>query len=169
MNSLRLQHWKRTLLRCLPFYPWQTAGLILILAIPILALFGFFGQTHRMEQMTSDSLRMALDYEARLRTGNSQRLSLRIENQGNSASSPLHLALSQEYLHPFTRISMGGLAPVMEDGLWKLTIPSIPPGMSRQWMLEAQADRSGRTEGMLRITPDEHPPVTFPLSTYIFF
>lgn len=144
-------------------------GLVLLAAIPMLALFGLLGDRTRTRRAEAAGMRVTVEMPAEARYGDACRLRVLIEDDGAAArgETPLRVTVSEAYLEHFSgirsqaegiRATVGGI--VVEPG-------ADERGGHAPWVIELTPDERGRARGELRVTRPDGVEAMVPLETLV--
>lgn len=115
-----------TLERRLRFGGWQIVGLALTMSIPVLAVFGVFGETRATTTERGSQLALSLNYPSRIRHGALDAFSVSVTNNGPVALDTVEVAFDSAYVTRFTE-------------------PQFIPGASRAFVVELTDLAAGET------------------------
>ena len=121
----------------------QWIGLPIILAVPILALFGVFGETRDDVRVSGRALDVLVEYPARVRHGTTTSLEIRVRNMANQPLDTVTVSFDTAYVTRFTN-------PIYVPSSTKaheVTLLNVLPAEIRLAMLELRAEKAGRHTG----------------------
>jgi len=131
--------------------PSEKVGLPFLFLLPILAVAGVFGPRTEKVEAAAGPLAMSVEYPARLRFENSERLLVRVRNGGASPVSGISLAFDPEYMHAFSPATFDP-AP---DVSYLIDIDTLDPGESRLVSVQLTADEYGPHRGWVTLSSGE--------------
>lgn len=102
------------------------AGLALTMSIPVLAVFGVFGEQRATATRRGTHLAVSLDYPSRIRHGSLDAFSVAVTNQGPVALDTVTVAFDSAYVRRFTE-------------------PQFIPAASRAFVVELAGLGAGET------------------------
>lgn len=144
---------------------YQWLGLPLLFLVPVLALFGTFGETERRVEAASEVLGLEVRYADRLRHKQTNAVEVRIENRSGTPLDTVVVSFDESYVTPFSVLAfVPSAAKPFEVELY-----GVAPGERRLVWVELQAEHYGRHAGALRVHGGGHgDTATIGLSTFVF-
>jgi hypothetical protein len=141
----------------------QWIGLPILTLIPLLALFGVFGNSTRSIAVTSPSVSVAITYPERMRYRQTEPLEISVINRGARTLDSMLVSVDTSYLSRFIGVHANP-SPTIDFGIPLL---SVQPGESRLIAIDLTGDRYWRHPGTVTVFAGaEHTTVTF--STLVF-
>ncbi len=141
---------------------WQAAGLVLLLAVPALALTKLFGD--RVEQRTTRNRDWVLNAEVPVcgRDGAPIQITLRLERAENGLlTAPSHVAVSPDYLSRFTDVKLRPSVFGIMNGLPQADAAAPV-------VIELIPDRFGWARGHVNVTTGTGEQLKLELKTFVF-
>ena len=132
--------------RRLSFTRKQMAGLPLLVAIPILGLFGVFGESLSDAHAESRSVAMSVRYPTRLRYRQVQPLDIVVRNTSQQLIDTIEVSLDTAYVSRFSGVR---IEPAPRSA-FVVAVTDVRPGESRLVAAELSAERYGRHPGHIR-------------------
>lgn len=151
--------------RRIKLHGFQWIGLPFLLAVPIFAILGVFGETWVRADATGTGLSLSLEYPARYRYKQINTLELRVRNTTAATLDTVVVALDTAYASRFSTLMFvpSARAP------FEVELLDLEAGEVALVWIELQAERYGRHRGVLEARSSGLPDtVRVPLSTYIF-
>lgn len=148
----------------LRFYKFQILLSLPIIAIPVLALWGMFGETIDKIQSTQSPIEVTIEYPKRLRLKQRLPLSVIIKNISNENLEGLNVSFDKKYLDQFSDLS----ATPAFDSIYEVRLGALPPADVIEVNLEFQGQKYGSHEGNIRIQPKTGRPQTFHVKSFVF-
>lgn len=121
----------------------QWIGIPLLLLIPVLALFGVFGESLREVTASSEKIELTVIYPARFRYRQTQPLEILVRNKSPEAILDLIIELDPDYARHFSQVSF---IPEANDA-FKIRLLDLKPGEQRLIVGELEADNYGWHRG----------------------
>lgn len=134
--------------RRVSLYSFQWIGLPFLLAIPVLALFGVFGERRNAAHAADGALEVSIEYPAVLRYRMLGAIDLRVRNRSASAIDTVTVALDTAYAARFSNLNA---APPITTA-FQIELLDVPPDGTRRVRIELQADRYWSHSGHLTVT-----------------
>lgn len=143
--------------------PEQWLGLPVLVAIPLLALLGAFGETTREVTAERSLFSETVTYPARLRYRQSSAIRVVVTNRSESEIDTIKVAIDKAYLFRFAGVRFEP-APASD-----LSVPlvGIRPGESRAVVVELAGESYGRTVGRV-VAKSVRDSAVAPMSTFVF-
>ncbi len=142
----------------------QWVGIPILLLIPVLALFGVFGERWQSVSGETTELSVALDYPSSYRYHIINSLRMEVTNRTEALLDTVTIDLDTSYIEHFSNVS--GVPPL--DHAYALKLLALEPGETRRVRVELRGERYGRHEGVIRVTGTGADTVRLPVSTFIF-
>lgn len=141
----------------------QWIGLPLIAAIPVLTLFGLFGEHHAEIRVSSRRVAVAVRYPDRFRYRQTELLTVTVRNIAGSDIDTVHVSLDTAYV---TRFAGLRIEP-QPSTAFTVDLAHVKPGESRLVTAEYSGDRYGRHRGRVVISTSTDT-ATATISTFVF-
>jgi len=130
----------------------QQLGLPLLALIPILTLFGFFGERSATVHASSAAIAMSVRYPERFRYRQVQPLEITVRNSSSHAIDTIEVSLDTAYI---TRFSSVRIMPD-PDRAFVVQLIAVRPGESRLVAAELWGEQYGRHRGRIVVrTPND--------------
>lgn len=126
----------------------QRIGLPLLMAIPILTLFGVFGEQRSSVHAASRSLDMTVLYPARFRYRQIQSLDVTVRNASDQTIDTISVSLDTAYISRFSSVR---IEPTPRTA-FTVPLTGVRPGESRLISAELWGERYGRHTGRIVAT-----------------
>ncbi len=148
----------------------QWIGLPLLMLLPILALFGVFGEASTAVSDSSDVLDMEVEYATRYRYRMLNTMEVSLENLSAQAIPTLTVRFDEDYISKFSSVVFSPQLDKITDEDYVVYLQDVQPGDIRIVNIEMQGDRYGRHSGVVSATAgeDSHGRVQVEVSTFIF-
>jgi hypothetical protein len=128
-------------------YPGQWIGIPLLMLLPVLAVFGVFGESRGSADATGAMLRLEVDYPTRLRAGKWSEVQVRIRNVSGTVLDDVAVTFDTEYLDHFSRLTF--TPPLTRPHAVELS--DLHPGGTSVVRLEFEGDRPWWGRGRIGI------------------
>lgn len=149
--------------RRLSLYRFQMFGLPFLVAIPLLALFGVFGERRSGLEGERGALEVSGQYPTAFRYKMLESIDLHVRNRGAAPIDTITVALDSAYASRFSTIT----AVPGFTGPFEIDLPAVAPGDSRFVRIEIQAERYWSHKGSLTISAGADT-IRLPLSTFVY-
>jgi hypothetical protein len=133
--------------RSIRLYPYQWVTLPLLIAIPIAALAGAFGERNKEWSVSHADLEMRLQVPRVMRYGQLAPLRLSITNHSSRRLDSLSVEFDRNYISRFVRVQF---VPAFLEP-YVLQFSRVNPGETAHVRVELQASEYGRHRGTLRV------------------
>jgi hypothetical protein len=141
----------------------QWIGLPVLVLVPLLALFGVFGDRQRTIAVSSPSLGITINYPERMRYRQSEILEISVLNRGQRVLDTVLVSVDTSYLSRFIDVRSTP-SPTMD---FSVPLVAVQPGEARLLSIELTGDRYWRHPATVSAaTGPERTTVTF--STLVF-
>lgn len=144
--------------------PVQWIGFPLLLVLPVLALFGVFGDRQGRATVRSAEIEMSVDWPARTRHERTNDIGVRVRNVSNRVIDTLTIAFDSAYLAGFADVS---LTPEAAQA-WEVELAGMRPGEARHVVAGIDARRHGRHAGPVTATAGGPDTARLNIDTFIF-
>ncbi len=138
-------------------------GLVFLAALPITALFGWFGPSLETAASEHAPIRLEVEYPNRLRFHLIERVSARVTNVGDAPLERVRISFDESYMQGVSEISFMPLAARTHAVEW----PKLGPGETRSVEVELKAAQYGPIRGQVTAASEETH-VAVPIHTFIF-
>jgi hypothetical protein len=149
--------------RSLSLYRFQLIGLPFLLAIPLLALFGVFGERWQDVRSSQGVLEVSGRYPAVFRYKMIDAIELHVRNRGDAVIDTITVALDTAYAARFSTIT--AVPPF--TGPFELDLTAVEPGASRRVRIEIQAERYWSHSGHVTVAAGSDT-IRIPLTTVVY-
>jgi hypothetical protein len=149
-------------------YPYQWVGFAVILLIPILALFGVFGESFAQVQQSSQDMALDVDYAIRNRYRMGSNLQVAVQNLSDQPIPSLTVSISRDYVDKFAEVTFSPSVARISDSAYEVDLTEIQPGESRVITVELEAEEYGQHQGTITATVQGLVPVEVNVTTFIF-
>lgn len=149
--------------RRLSLYRFQLIGLPFLLAIPLLALFGVFGERWQNVRAEDGVLEASARYPSAFRYKMIDAIELHVRNRGHAVIDTITISLDTVYAGRFSTVT--AVPPF--TGPFELELTGVEPGASRRVRIEIQAERYWSHSGNLMVAADRDT-IRMPLTTMVY-
>ena len=135
----------------------------MLAAIPLLSLFGLFGERTARRRAASAKLELAATFPERFRYRQSQPLEVIVRNLSQREIDTVHVSIDTAYLSRFTDVRITPSPRIA----YIVDILHVRPGESRLVALQIGADRYGWHHGWIAAIADGDS-IAIPIRTLVF-
>ena len=128
----------------------QRIGIPLMTLVPLLALFGFFGERSTTVEATSASLAVSVHYPVRFRYRQTEPLEITVRNTSSRMIDTIDISLDTAYITRFANVR---ITPEPRAA-FTVELTAVKPGEQRLVAAELEGDHYGRHHG--RIVASAH-------------
>lgn len=126
--------------------PWgRAAGLAVLALLPVLALFGVFGDARAETSASSGNLELHVRYPTRFRYKTIDAISVRVTNTSGQALDRIMVRFDEEYISQFSNVVF---TPQVKRP-YEVELTSVSPGETRLVFVEIQAENYWRHSGTI--------------------
>lgn len=120
-------------------------GLPIIFLLPLLAVFGVFGESREIVEGASAVLTLRAEYPTRTRYRQTESLEIVVENRSDRTIDTVVVSLDADYIRKFSSPTF--IPDVTEP--FEIEFLEVKPGESRRIWGELQGESYGRHRGMI--------------------
>jgi hypothetical protein len=146
----------------------QWIGMPLIMLIPLLAIFGFFGESFRQVSAASTELDLQINYPTRTRYAVNTPLAVNIRNISAQAMPTVTLRFDQAYVERFSDFTFKPALTRVSAQAYEVELNDVAPGETRRVMVDLKGDQYGRQQGIISASTAAGAAVQTEITTWIF-
>jgi hypothetical protein len=154
--------------RNLRFYPAHLIGVLLMLAVPILALLGMLGDARAETNDTGSTLEIRVEYQLRMRYTEWASTEIVLNNLSDEPFETLTVRIDKAYLDGFDEITLSPDATRITDAYYEVEVENIQPGETRIVTAAMRGERYGQHEGRITASFDTSETVEVTIGTFVF-
>jgi hypothetical protein len=117
--------------RKLKFYPFQLISFPLLFIIPILALFGVFGETSTVIQSEANGIELEIHYANQVLFQGLDGTEIHVRNASDTVMSTLTISIEKAFLDNYSDIAFTPDVEVINDLVYILELSDVQPGETR--------------------------------------
>lgn len=144
--------------------PFHWVGLLVLFALPLLALVGVFGESKARVELQNDTLALDLSYYDRFRYKLLNPIEMEITNRSGQPLERLLIRFDPAYIDQFSTVVF---KPDLKE-VYTVELTDIQPGESRQVRVELQGERYGLHQGTITLEPSTGESLEVPIETLIY-
>lgn len=148
------------------FYPYQLIAIPLLLLIPVLALFGVFGETMATAAASQNGIELEVDYPTRMLYHSDQTIEVQVRNTTGSALPLVTVTLDVSYLNGFSDLSFVPSNVVISDDVYRINFENVQAGETRILTIDTVSVEYGSHQGTISVTAGANGP-SVTVSTFI--
>lgn len=154
--------------RRIMMYPMQMIGMGVILLIPLLALFGFFGEIRAEADTSSAAFSLHVDYPRSYRFRVHNPLTVTVRNTSDQAFEIVTVSFSTSYLSPFADSQFNpDLSRITADA-YEVDLENVQPGEARIVTVVLEGQEYGQHNGTVAVAAPNVEPVQLSIGTFVF-
>jgi hypothetical protein len=152
------------------FHTVQKIGVPLIVLIPLLALFGLFGESSNTVSDSGGSLAMEISYPTRFRYKMTDPVVVSVENLSSQPVPTLTVSFDYDYISGFSTVTFSPSVSEITEEAYLVHLNEVQAGEVRQIVVDIQAEQYWNHSGTVAAStaPDQAPDVELELSTFVF-
>lgn len=154
--------------RKLKFHLLQMIGAPFILLVPLLALFGVFGESIRSASAASPALDMRVEYPSRFRYKMVDSLTVYLSNTSPQSIPGVRVRVDQAYVDSFSAVVFSPSVQYISGAAYVVDIGDLQPGETRLLTVRLQAEDYGMHRGTVSATPEGGAELRVAISTFVF-
>ncbi len=141
----------------------QKLGLPVLFAIPLLALFGVFGESSSRASAEGEMIGETVTYPTRLHYRQTSTVAVEVANHSRSLIDTIRVAFDKGYLVRFAGIRF----EPSETSDLSVPLLNVKPGEIRTVVVELSGEKYGRSTGRVAVK-SAHDSVAATISTFVF-
>ena len=154
--------------RKLRFHVLQLVGMPLMMLIPVLALFGVFGETVHEVTESSQELEMHVRFPARFRYKMIDSVTVSLRNTSDQPIKTVHIAFDRAYVESFSTVTFTPSVEQITETVYIVELTDLQPGQVQIASLSIQAEKYGNHQGAITATQDGDPGLQAHITTLTF-
>lgn len=131
--------------------PARWAGLAVVLLVPLLALFGLFGERWSSAEQTTPSLLVRAEYPTRFRYKMLNAVTVRVQNRSAQHLDTVTVAFDTDYVQQFSTVTFTPSVSTVSEG-YEVPLTDVAPGETRLVSMQIQGEHYGRHEGAVTVS-----------------
>ena len=143
---------------------WRAIGVLVILAVPAMALAGVFGESWDRAAATGPNVAVQVEFPTRYRYKMLNSINTSITNRSARPIDTITVRLDSSYALRFSTVVF---TPAAERA-YEVPLTDVAPGETRLVVIEIQGERYGRHRGRMHIQSTNGDTLAIPISTVIF-
>jgi hypothetical protein len=143
---------------------FRAAGLAVIVLVPVLALFGVFGERYASTAAEAGAIAVQVEFPSRFRYEMLNSITAAVTNRSGRVIDTVTVRLDSAYALRFSRADF---TPSATEA-YGVPLTSIAPGESRLVVVTLDAERYGRHRGGLHVESTTGDTIVIPIHTSIF-
>lgn len=144
--------------------PWRLAGILLVLAVPTLAVAGVFGESWDHAGADGPNVSVRMEFPSRFRYKMLNSITAHITNRSAQPIDTISVRLDSSYALRFSTVVFTPSA----ERAYEVPLTDVAPGETRLVVVEIQGERYGRHTGRLRVASTSGDTISLPVHTVIF-
>lgn len=149
--------------RALRLTTLQKIGLPVLFIIPILALFGVFGERFAIRAASGSGVAARVSYPDRIHYRQTMPLRIMVWNASTRAADSIMISLDPEFMRAFSAISITPAA----TRAYTIVLRHVKPGERRVISGDVAGERYGRSDGNVRVAGIAGE-LCIPVATFVF-
>lgn len=154
--------------RKIQFHLVQLIGIPLILIIPVLALFGVFGESEEKVGAANSEFEMQVEYPSRFRYKQINPLEVSLRNISSNKIPVLTVAFDRSYISEFSETQFTPDVKDVTGTNYKVELRDIEPGETRRVSVSLQGEHYGLHKGAVTALAENGSKAEVKVSTFIF-
>jgi hypothetical protein len=139
-----------------------------MLMIPILALFGVFGETVDEATESSRELEMHVRFPTRFRYKMIDTITVSVRNASNQPITSVHITFDRAYIESFSTVTFIPSVKQVTETVYIVELTDLRPGEVQVVSLSVQAEKYGNHQGVITVKPDGEDGLQARLTTLTF-
>ena len=157
-----------TTARKIRLHPFQIVGIPLLVLVPILALFGVFGETVDAVSASNQQLEMHVKYPTRFRYKMIDTITVSLFNASSQSIHSVQVGFDQAYLDKFSTVVLTPSVKHVTDAVYLVEVNDLQPAETRVISVTIQAEIYGKHEGTIAAIPDGGEKLQVSIDTFTF-
>lgn len=135
--------------RKLQFHILQLVGVPLMMLIPVLAIFGAFGETVHEVTESSQNLEMHVTFPTRFRYKMIDSVTVSIRNTSDQPITSVHITFDRAYIESFSTVTFTPSVKHVTEEVYVVELTDLQPGQVQIVSLSIQAEKYGNHQGVI--------------------
>lgn len=148
--------------------PVQWIGIPLLMLIPLLAIFGLFGESFKTVQAGNEMLDVKVTYPARFRYQMYDSLEVTVRNLSPQPLSVVEVRFAKSYIDQFDNVDFTPQAEALKDGYYIVELHDVAAQQAQAVNVNLQADKAGRHVGEIVLSGVGTQPAVLNVVTWVF-
>jgi len=145
--------------------PWsRIIGVLIILTIPLLALFGVFGIKRTSQQITGDGIKVYMSYATLHRFKTVELIDMDVGNISPNPLPKITIVFDTGYIAGFSKVEF---MPHIEQA-YEIVLNDVLPHERRKVIVELEAKKYGRCDGTIHIHTEGASPLSMYISIFVY-
>jgi len=149
-------------------HPYQMIGIPLMMLVPILALFGVFGESVHSVSTSGQQLDTSVEYPTRFRYKMIDEVIVSLSNVSDQAIPSVLVNFNRRYIDGFSTVTFTPSIHSITDSDYIVEVIDLQPGETRVISVTLQAEKYGMHRGTISAGPDEAEEVAVSIDTFTF-
>lgn len=145
-------------------YPYQWIGLPLMMLVPVLALFGVFGQSWDTARGATAALELELRYPSRFRYKQLNGMDVYVTNSSGRQLDTVTVSFDTAYINRFSTVTFVPSA----TGAYEVELTKVEPDERRLIRVELQGEKYWLHRGLIQAWAAGSDTLRVPVSTVVF-
>ena len=154
--------------RRIEFHRLQMIGMPFILLIPLLALFGLFGESFDEAQAANSQVELRVDHPTRLRYKAVNAMEISVRNISAQEVPTITVTIDSDYVDKFAQVSFIPEVDEVTDEVYEIELQNVGAGEARQISIDFQGDEFGLHTGTITAQPEGGEAAQTQISTFVF-
>lgn len=150
------------------FYLIQWIGVPLLMVIPILALFGVFGESFQKANASNAEFDMTVEYPSRFRYKMTNPVEVSLTNKSSRPIQNLTVDFEHSYISKFSEVQFTPQPKEVTGDSYKIELTEIMPGETRRVSASLQGEHYGSHQGFVRAKSESGSGSEVQMETFIF-
>jgi hypothetical protein len=135
--------------RKLHFYPFQLIGIPILLLIPLLALFGVFGETSTSVEQSENGITLNIQYSNRVHFQGLDGTEIHVQNTRSQPIPLLTVSIEKAFLDNYSDISFIPDVDEITDEAYFIRLEDVQPGETRVVTYDSKGKLVGSHQGTI--------------------
>jgi hypothetical protein len=136
-------------------YRYQWIAIPLLFLVPILAIFGVFGETATTVQSSQAGLELEVQYSDRILFQGLDGTEIAIRNTSDQVLETVTLSIDKAFLTAYSDIAFSPDVDVITDEAYIIELTNLQPGQTQFVTIDSRGKLIGRHRGIIRATVNE--------------
>lgn len=153
--------------RKLQIAPLQMVVIPLLLLIPLLALFGLFGENHASAQGNNQELNVRVDYVSRYRYKMINTMMVEVTNQSGQSPITITVAFDRSYIDGFSEVTFTPSTETITAEAYEVELTEVAAGETRVVEVEMRGEHYWTHKGLVSASGADGEPVEIAVRTTV--
>jgi hypothetical protein len=141
--------------RSLRFYSYQVIGIPLLFLVPILAVFGVFGETTTMLNSSNGGIELEVKYTNRVLFQGLDGTEIAVRNTSEEVLEMVIISIDKAFLDAYSDVDISPDVSVITEEAYLVELSQLQPGQTQFVTIDSRGRLIGNHQGTIRATAND--------------